>query len=259
MGTKADRPSNTESGGTTGNAKSTSTTETESGGRRGTGSRGTGGRGQAEEAGLPKLAVLEVPGKEPELSEEEKKEIKRAKDRERKRQDRERKKAEGEKPTTTRRNTSSRSSGKSKAPSMEILQLKPILMTVSTMVASREGFEIWALSETEINTLCEPIENMLAKTSALEKVGENSDAIALAIACFTIFVPKFLMWNATRKQKKAQVVTNYAKPIQPTGNTGGNKTGTTRTSSGQSNGKPSTSGQTFGGELNQLIPASAPF
>ncbi|MED2635662.1 hypothetical protein P4216_28795, partial [Bacillus thuringiensis] len=89
--------------------------------------------------------------------------------------------------------------------------MKPILMTVSQMVATREGFEIWALSETEINTLCEPIENMLAKTAALEKVGENSDAIALAIACFTIFVPKFLMWNATRKQKKAQVVTNYAK------------------------------------------------
>ncbi|MCT4574589.1 hypothetical protein N3930_47705, partial [Bacillus thuringiensis] len=65
-------------------------------------------------------------------------------------------------------------------------------------------------------------------------VGENSDAIALAIACFTIFVPKFLMWQATRKQKKAQVVTNYAKSIQPTGNTGGNKTGTTGASSGSS-------------------------
>ncbi|WP_257147615.1 hypothetical protein [Bacillus thuringiensis] len=126
------------------------------------------------------------------------------------------------------------------------------------MVATREGFEIWALSEMEIDTLCEPIENMLAKTVALEKVGENSDAIALAIACFTIFVPKFLMWNATRKQKKAQVVTNYAKSIQPTGNTGGNKTGTTGASSGQSTRESSASSQAFSGELNQLIPASAP-
>ncbi|MCU5409090.1 hypothetical protein OCA16_31925 [Bacillus cereus] len=132
-------------------------------------------------------------------------------------------------------------------------------MTVSQMVATREGFEIWALSETEINTLCEPIENMLAKTAALEKVGENSDAIALAIACFTIFVPKFLMWNATRKQKKAQVVTNYAKPIQSTGNTGGNKTGETGTSSGPSARESSASSKAFSGELNQLIPASAPF
>ncbi|MEJ9362686.1 hypothetical protein P4546_31830, partial [Bacillus thuringiensis] len=142
------------------------------------------------------MVPVDVPGKEVELSGEEKKlEEKRKKDRERK--------------ARSRANTKSspRSSGKSKAPSMEILQLKPILMTVSQMVATREGFEIWALSETEIDTLCEPIENMLAKTSALEKVGENSDAIALAIACFTIFVPKFLMWNATRKQKKAQVVT----------------------------------------------------
>lgn len=194
------------------------------------------------------MVPVDVPGKEAEMSEEEKKlEEKRKKDRERK--------------ARSRANTksSSRSSGKSKAPSMEILQLKPILMTVSQMVATREGFEIWALSETEINTLCEPIENMLAKTAALEKVGENSDAIALAIACFTIFVPKFLMWNATRKQKKAQVVTNYAKSIQPTGNAGGNKTGTTRASSGPSDRESTASSKTFSGELNQLIPPSAPF
>lgn len=245
MGKRVTGSDKTEGANEQRNAESTSSTGSESRGRRGAGS---GGSGQAEETGLPKLVPIDVPGKEAGLSEEEKKlEEKRAKDRERKARSR------------ANAKSSPRSKGKAKAPSMEILQLKPILMTVSTMVASREGFEIWALSETEINTLCEPIENMLAKTSALEKVGENSDAIALAIACFTIFVPKFLMWNATRKQKKAQVVTNYAKPIQPTGNTGGNKTGTTRTSSGQSNGKPSTSGQTFGGELNQLIPASAPF
>ncbi len=248
MGAKADRPSNTESGGATGNAKSPGTAETKSRGRRGAGSGGSGGNGQAEETGLPKLVPVDVPGKEAEMSEEEKKlEEKRKKDRERK--------------ARSRANTksSSRSSGKSKAPSMEILQLKPILMTVSQMVATREGFEIWALSETEIHTLCEPIENMLAKTAALEKVGENSDAIALAIACFTIFVPKFLMWQATRKQKKAQVVTNYAKSIQPTGNAGGNKTGTTGASSGPSARESTASSQTFSGELNQLIPASAPF
>ncbi|WP_242321455.1 hypothetical protein [Bacillus cereus group sp. BfR-BA-01312] len=194
------------------------------------------------------MAVLDVPGKEAEMSEEEKKlEEKRKKDRERKARSR------------ASAKSSPRSSGKSKAPSMEILQLKPILMTVSQMVATREGFEIWALSETEINTLCEPIENMLAKTAALEKVGENSDAIALAIACFTIFVPKFLMWNATRKQKKAQVVTNYAKSIQPTGNTGGNKTGTTGASPKPSGGQTTVSSQNFGGDISSLIPASAPF
>ncbi|MEB8855036.1 hypothetical protein P4H06_00990, partial [Bacillus cereus] len=172
------------------------------------------------------MVPVDVPGKEAELSEEEKKlEEKRKKDRERK--------------ARSRANTKSspRSSGKSKAPSMEILQLKPILTTVSKMVESREGFEVWALSESEIDALCEPIQNMLAKTAALEKVGENSDAIALVIACFTIFIPKFLVWNATRKMKKAQVVTNYAKSIQPTGNTGGNKTGTTGASPKPSGGQ----------------------
>ncbi|MED3302328.1 hypothetical protein P4391_34075, partial [Bacillus thuringiensis] len=185
------------------------------------------------------MVPVDVPGKEEEKAEiDAKLEEKRKKDRERKARSR------------ANAKSSPRSKGKAKAPSMEIFQLKPILMTVSQMVATREGFEIWALSETEIDTLCEPIENMLAKTSALEKVGENSDAIALAIACFTIFVPKFLMWNATRKQKKAQVVTNYAKPIQPTGNAGGNKTRETGTSSGPS-ARPSTvSGQSFSGELN---------
>ncbi len=243
-----DTGSNKAEGTGSGSAKSTGSTKTESGGRRGTGSGGTGGRGKTEEEKLPKLVAVDVPGKEEEKEEiDTKLEEKRKKDRERKARSR------------ANAKSSSRSRGKAKAPSMEILQLKPILMTVSQMVATREGFEVWALSEMEINTLCEPIENMLAKTAALEKVGENSDAIALAIACFTIFVPKFLMWNATRKQKKAQVVTNYAKPIQSTGNAGGNKTGTTRTSSGSSVGSPSTSSQTFSGELNQLIPPSAPF
>lgn len=244
-----DTGSNKAEGTGSGGAKSTSTTETKSRGRGRTGSGGTGGRGQqTEEEKLPKLVPVDVPGKEEEKAEiDAKLEEKRKKDRERKARSR------------ANAKTSPRSKGKAKAPSMEILQLKPILMTVSTMVASREGFEIWALSEAEINTLCEPIENMLAKTSALEKVGENSDAIALAIACFTIFIPKFLMWQATRKQKKAQVVTNYAKPIQSTGNTGGNKTGTTRANSGASNGESTVSSQNFSGELNQLIPASAPF
>ncbi|MRB78759.1 hypothetical protein GH844_26825 [Bacillus thuringiensis] len=194
------------------------------------------------------MVPVDVPGKEAEMSEEEKKlEEKRKKDRERKARSRANKKP------------SPRSSGKSKTPSMELLQLKPILMTVSQMVATREGFEIWALSETEINTLCEPIENMLAKTAALEKVGENSDAIALAIACFTIFVPKFLMWNATRKQKKAQVVTNYARPNPTTGTSGRNETGKTGTSPKPSGGEATVSSQNFSGDISSLIPASAPF
>lgn len=194
------------------------------------------------------MAVLDVPGKEAEMSEEEKKlEEKRKKDRERKARSR------------ASAKSSPRPKGKAKAPSMEILQLKPILMTVSQMVATREGFEIWALSEVEIHTLCEPIENMLAKTSALEKVGENSDAIALAIACFTIFIPKFLMWQATRKQKKAQVVTNYARPNPTTGTSGRNETGKIGASPKPSGGQAAVSSQNFGGDISSLIPASAPF
>ncbi|MEB9434410.1 hypothetical protein P4I94_07265 [Bacillus cereus] len=193
------------------------------------------------------MVPVDVPGKEAELSEEEKKlEEKRKKDRERK--------------ARSRANTKSspRSSGKSKAPSMEILQLKPILMTVSKMVESREGFEVWALSESEIDTLCEPIQNMLAKTAALGKVGENSDAIALAIACFTIFIPKFLVWNTTRKIKKAQVVTNYARPNPTTGTAGRNETGKTGTSPKPSSEQATVSSQNFSGDLSSLIPASAP-
>ncbi len=246
MGTKVDRLSDAESGATTGSAKSTSTGSTTGTGGRGTGrGRRTGGKTE-EKAGTPRVVNVEVPGKEKEISDEEKKaEEKRKKDRERK--------------ARSRANAKSSPRPKSKTSSMEILQLKPILMTMSQMVATREGFEIWALSESEIETLCEPIQNMLAKTSALEKVGENSDAIALVIACFTIFVPKFLMWNAIRKQKKATVITNYAKPIQSTGNAGGDKTGTTGTSPRHGSGKTSVSSETFSGDISSLIPPSAPF
>ncbi|EOQ01047.1 hypothetical protein [Bacillus cereus] len=192
------------------------------------------------------MVPVEVPGKEVELSDEEKKlEEKRKKDRERK--------------ARARAKAKSSPRSKTKTPSVELLQLKPILQTVSKMVASREGFEAWALSESEIDALCEPIQNMLAKTAALEKVGENSDAIALAIACFTIFIPKFLAWNATQKLKKKQVVTNYARPNQIAGPSGRNQTGTTGASNGSGGGRPTVSSQIFSGGIADVIPPSAPY
>lgn len=146
--------------------------------------------------------------------------------------------------------------------------IKQLLMVTTGMFAAKEGMEVWALTDKEADQLAEPLANILARNEAFSKVaGANGDAMALVLAAFLIFVPKFMMWNATRpkKRKKGESI-NYdngtghlanGKPAkQQSGKVSTSSQSPSRESSGQpksSDGKNSNSPTQFGGAITGLI------
>ena len=140
-----------------------------------------------------------------------------------------------------------------------------LLLTVSGIIASRPGMEVWNLSVEESLQLAEPISNMIAKNEALSNVtSEHADAFALVMACFMIFVPKFIMHQATKPKKAKQgEKVNYGQPksIEPTKprNEKGTTTGSARPDDGQPTAAHKNNGTHFGGQLSSLVPTTAGF
>lgn len=81
-------------------------------------------------------------------------------------------------------------------------QLSALIVTISTIMASREGFEMFALSEIEAKQIAEPLSNMIAKSEQLSKVSEHADAVSLVTACIVIFVPRLMMFLDQQKKNK---------------------------------------------------------
>ncbi|MBT2718068.1 hypothetical protein J7I90_19105 [Bacillus sp. ISL-57] len=155
---------------------------------------------------------------------------------------------------------------KAAAKKADATQVQMLLLTVSGIIASRPGMEVWNLSAEESLQLAEPISNIIAKNEALNNVtSEHADAFALVMACFMIFVPKFIMHQATKPKKAKQgEKVNYGKPkqsITPTKprNEEGTSTGGSRPNDGQSSRAHTDNGTNFGGQLSSLIPTTAGF
>lgn len=141
-------------------------------------------------------------------------------------------------------------------------QIQLLLITMSGLLASRPGMEVWNLTTEEAKQIAEPLSKILAKNQALANVvGEHADSFALVTACFMIFLPKFIMYQAMKPKKPKQgEKINYglkpvAKPPQQERTLGG---------SNQSNVRPSTSdaknvNQNFSGQLHDLIPSIGGF
>lgn len=226
------------------------TTGTSAGGSGSGGGRGRGGsqKGQSGET-IPKPVLVEVPGQE--KSEEEKKlEEKRAKDRERKAKSRANAKASGttKKASTTRKKTASVGDAQ---------QLKVLVLTTSQIMAARPGMEMWALSEYEVDQLITPLHSIMSKNEGVgNMMSEYGDHIALIVASFTIFVPKFMMWRNARPKKEAKQHARQVGQHSNTGSSGGNKGGEVTTNSGTSSTKVTATAQNFNGEYASLIPPS---
>ncbi|MBV2241165.1 hypothetical protein KQR57_22450 [Bacillus inaquosorum] len=99
---------------------------------------------------------------------------------------------------------------KKTAGNVDSSQLKMLLLTTSTIVASRPGMEDFALSPEEAEQICTPLANIMAKSEGVAGVAsEYADHIALLIACFTIFIPKFIMWKSKQPKKKEVTKMSY--------------------------------------------------
>jgi len=147
--------------------------------------------------------------------------------------------------TTTRKRTTST---RKKATPVDHSQVALLLVTVSSIGASREGFEDLALSLDEANQIAQPLANILGKNEGLGNVtAEYADHIALAFAAFTIMLPKIMLFLQKRKLKKEEEQQN------------GNQTGTITTNDQQpdrQNRNPELSqndATQFAGSINDIL------
>ena len=183
------RETGTGTGGTGGDTKSKSPTDTGTTGR--TGGTGTGGRTGGKTTG-----EKEVISSMANVEEEKRLE------RNRKRRERYAKqKAEGtQKPKKV--NT------KKTKEVIDTNQIETLIKTISVMVSSRQGQEHWLLLDSEVKALAEPLTNILKDSDAFSSISEHSNAVALVIACITIILPRTIksITDISKKKKKEKEV-----------------------------------------------------
>jgi hypothetical protein len=138
-------------------------------------------------------------------------------------------------------------------------QIKAIIQVLSGLAATREGMEMWKLSEKEIDQLVAPLGNILSKYEGVNALtGEYADHIALLIACFTILFPRVMQMLAVKKNKKPKEVVKHARSNQDTGfrnNDGQQAERKATTSDGSDRRQPTTDSSSVSSELSQLIPS----
>jgi hypothetical protein len=225
-----------KTGNKPGDNGSTSTSRTEGRGRgRGTGSTERKPREKGSELSVlksPKEVEIEVPGSD---KKEEKEKSSKGRGR--------------PKGSTAKKKTAA---SKKKADST---QVKMLLLTVSGIVSSKPNMQPFALTMEEVEQIADPLTAIMSKNDGLSEVaGEYADHIALLLACFTIFVPKYLVWKSMqpKKEEKKGSVQNEATSKR-------NETRPTQQRSGQANKPVTSNGENLSGDLYSFIPATGGF
>ena len=181
------RETGTGTGGTGGDTKSKSSTDS---GTR-TGGTGTGGRTRGKTGGEKEVVSTMV-------NVEEEKRL----ERNRKRRERYAKqKAEGtQKPKKV--------NSKKTKEVIDTNQIETLIKTISVMVSSRQGQEHWLLLDSEVKAIAEPLTNILKDSNAFNSISEHSNAVALVIACITIILPRTIksITDISKKKKKEKEV-----------------------------------------------------
>ena len=80
--------------------------------------------------------------------------------------------------------------------------VEKLLLTVSSVVATRKGMEHWQLSKQECKTIAEPLVEVMDKYDVSKTFADNAPEIALAVACVSVAVPRVMISAQKRKVKK---------------------------------------------------------
>ena len=81
-------------------------------------------------------------------------------------------------------------------------QLSALIVSLSAIVASRPGLEMFVISEIEAQQIATPLANMIAKSEQLSQLSEHADALALVTATFVIMAPRMMMYFDAQKQRR---------------------------------------------------------
>lgn len=123
--------------------------------------------------------------------------------------------------------------------------LNTLILTGSTIIASRQGWEHWQLSPEEVQSISTPLMGVLNDCGLLEKVTENSNALALVTACAMVFTPRVII-SVQKSKKKVKKIER--RNTEVTGNQSGTAKKIERTVH-ENNGNP-TNGNAHNGEVN---------
>ena len=188
-GTESGTGAGGKTGGKTGGSKGTTNSRTGTG----TGTGGNGGSGAGAAAG--KTAEKE-PGKKPaglaDVNQPEPVPVKPGEV------------PEPKKPKARPKKVSKKKKAEQKIPAEQVDKL---IVGMSQMIAAKPNCAHWAITEQEAHGISEPLCNILERSGLLEKMGENTDAIALVVACSTVFVPRIMMTASIRKEVKRNAIT----------------------------------------------------
>jgi hypothetical protein len=94
-------------------------------------------------------------------------------------------------------------------------QLAVLIKSTFDIIGSREGLEIWKLSQKESEQIADPLCALMAKNPFVDRItSEYGEWIALIVALGTVIVPRlFIYWAA--KPKKKEVVKPYVAIKEP--------------------------------------------
>lgn len=123
--------------------------------------------------------------------------------------------------------------------------LNTLILTGSTIIASRQGWEHWQLTPEEVQSISTPLMGVLNDCGLLEKVTENSNALALVTACAMVFTPRVII-TVQKSKKKVKKVERRSTEV--TGNQSGTEKKIERTVH-ENNGN-TTNGNANNGEIN---------
>ena len=123
-----------------------------------------------------------------------------------------------------------------KEETVDATQLNTLIKTVSGLVASRPGNAHWMLSDKEIDSITTPLVAMLKEMEVIEKVAEHSNALALSVACISVFAPR-VMITVNQKKEVKKVERELKRTLEPPKDSnkkpgGGNDKGTSGTGAG---------------------------
>jgi hypothetical protein len=142
-------------------------------------------------------------------------------------------------------------------------QLSVLIKTTFDILGSREGMEMWKLSQKEAELIADPLSALMAKNPFVDKLtSEYGDWIALVIALGTVIVPRaFMMWAS--KPKKKESIKPYVAITKIDGKQGsndpkgvnrGNEGGTLGNGNKQPDRQPPNASGNFGAQLHGIIP-----
>lgn len=92
---------------------------------------------------------------------------------------------------------------KSDVAAIDSKQVSLLLQTMSAVVATRPGMNVFMLTPDEANQIAQPLANIMSKNEGVgQALGEYADHITLLVAAFTIFIPKFLLFKSQQEMNK---------------------------------------------------------